>query len=332
MSNVEPVQWGVLSTADIGLNKVIPAMQRSEMSVVAAIASRSTSQAAAAADRLGIPRAYGSYEELLSDQAIEAVYIPLPNHMHLEWAVAAAEAGKHVLCEKPLALTSTDARTMVAACEDAGVRLMEAFMYRQHPLWVEAKRLVDTGAIGELQVVDVVFSYFNDDPGNIRNIPEFGGGALYDIGCYAVNASRMLFGTEPTEVNASIREDPSMGIDIVASAIMRFGPGTANFVCSTRMEPDQRVDIYGTEGRLVIEIPFNIPPEIPTRILEVRGGKPPVAPAMTVHEIPPADSYTVQADGFSRALRTASQVPVSPADAVANLEVIETIFAQARGN
>jgi len=206
---------------------------------------------------------------------------------------------------------------------------MEAFMYRQHPLWVETKRLLDSGAIGDLQVVDIIFSYFNDDPTNIRNIREAGGGALYDIGCYAINASRMLFGAEPTDVKATIRTDPTMGIDIVTAAILRLGDGTASFVCSTRMEPDQRVDIYGTEGRLTVEIPFNIPPERPTRIIEVRGGTPPVDPGIKVHEIATADPYTVQVDAFSHALRTNSPVPVDPRDAVANLEVIEMIFADA---
>ncbi|HXV71694.1 MAG TPA: Gfo/Idh/MocA family oxidoreductase [Acidimicrobiia bacterium] len=329
MSELEPVRWGVLSTADIALQKVIPAMQRSELSPVTAICSRSADKAAAAADSLGITRSYGTYEELLSDDSVEAVYIPLPNHMHLEWTLKAAEAGKHILCEKPLAMTTEDAHTMVDVCDRAGVRLMEAFMYRQHPLWVETKRLLDSAAIGDVQVVDIIFSYFNDDPTNIRNIREAGGGALYDIGCYAINASRMLFGAEPTDVKASILSDESMGVDIVTAAILRFGDGTASFVCSTRMEPDQRVDIYGTEGRLTVEIPFNIPPDRPTRILEVRGGTPPADPGIEVHEIATADPYTVQADAFSRALRTDGPVPVDPRDAVANLEVIEKIFADA---
>lgn len=329
MSELEPVRWGVLSTADIGLEKVIPAMQRSELSSVTAICSRSTEKAAAAADSLGIDRSYGTYEELLADDSIEAVYIPLPNHMHLEWAIEAAESGKHVLCEKPLAMTADDAMEMVEACDRSGVRLMEAFMYRLHPLWVETKRLVDSGAIGLLQVVDIVFSYFNDDPTNIRNIRDAGGGALYDIGCYAVNASRLLFGSEPTDVKSTIVRDEAMGVDVVTAAVLRFGDGTASFVCSTRMEPDQRVDIYGTEGRLSVDIPFNIPPDVPTRILEVRGGTPPVDPGTEAHEVAPADPYAVQADAFSRAIRTDSPVPVDPRDAVANLEVIERIFADA---
>lgn len=332
MSEVERVRWGVLSTADIAMQKVIPGMQGSELSQVFGIASRSPEKARDAAADLDIPRWYGSYPDLLADDDIEAVYIPLPNHMHLEWTMAAAEAGKHVLCEKPISLTAADARTMVTTCERAGVKLMEAFMYRQHPLWIEVKRMVDDGVIGEVRVVDTVFSYFNDDPTNIRNMPETGGGALFDIGCYAINVSRWIFGRQPDVIKASILLDDEMGVDVVTSAVMRFGSGTGSFVCSTRMEPAQRVDIYGTEGRLVVEIPFNIPPDRPTRILEVSGGDPPVAPDVRAHEISTADPYGVEADAFSASVRSGSEVPVHADDAVANLEVIEQIFADAGSN
>jgi predicted dehydrogenase len=326
---LDPVSWGVLSTADIGLKKVIPAMMAGSMTSVDAIASRSEDRAADAASRLGISKAYGSYEALLGDPEIEAVYIPLPNHLHAEWTIAAAEAGKHVLCEKPLAMTAADARRMIDACTASDVLLMEAFMYRLHPMWIEVKNLVDDGAIGELRSVQIAFSYFNDDPGNIRNIPEVGGGALYDIGCYAVSASRWLLGSEPTKVKAVIRRDESFGTDVVTSAVLDFDGRHAGFVCSTQMESDQRVDIHGTEGRIAVEIPFNIPPDIPTRILVIAGGDPPVSPGIEVHEFPAADPYTVQADDFSRAVRSGSPAPVPPEDAVANLEVIERIFADA---
>lgn len=328
---LEPVSWGVLSTADIGLKKVIPAMQSSELSRVTGIASRDSGKAQEAADDLGIEKAYGSYEDLLSDPDIEAVYIPLPNHMHLEWTTAAARAGKHVLCEKPIAMTSDDARRMVEACEKEGVLLMEAFMYRMHPMWHKVVALIDAGAIGDLRSVQTVFSYFNDDPSNIRNIPEVGGGALYDIGCYAVNTARMLFRSEPTDVKASIRRDDTLGTDIVTSALLDFDGRHSTFVCSTQMEPDQRVVVYGTTGRIVVEIPYNIPPDRPTRVLEISGGEPPVNPGTEVHEIPTADPYAVQADDFSTAIRTGDAVPVPPEDAVANMEVIERIFAAASG-
>lgn len=328
---LEPVSWGVLSTANIGLKKVIPAMQLSQLSRVDGIASRDRGRAQRAADDLGIEKAYGSYEELLADPDIEAVYIPLPNHMHLEWTTAAARAGKHVLCEKPIAMTSDEARRMVETCEREGVLLMEAFMYRLHPMWEKVVELVEAGAIGELRSVQTVFAYFNDDPTNIRNIPEVGGGALYDIGCYAVNTARMLFKSEPTVVKAAIRRDDALGTDIVASALLDFDGGHSTFVCSTQMEPDQRVVVHGTTGRIVIEIPFNIPSDRPTRVLEISGGEPPVDPGIGVHEIPTADPYTVQADGFSKAIRTGSPVPLRPEDAVANMKVIERIFADAAG-
>lgn len=328
--SLTPVRWGVLSTARIGVEKVIPAMAGSELSRAAAIASRDPERAAAIAEALGIEKSYGSYAELLADPDVEAVYIPLPNHMHLEWTVAAAEAGKHVLCEKPLAMTSRDARIMGEACDREGVKLMEAFMYRLHPLWIEVKRMVDEGAIGELRAVQTVFSYYNDDPNNIRNIPEVGGGALYDIGCYAINAARFLVGTEPTTVKGSIHRDEALGTDIVTAGLLDFDGRIATFLCSTQMEPDQRVDVYGTEGRLTVEIPFNIPPDRATRILHFAGGNGPVDPHMVSHEIAAADPYTVQVDAFSRSIRQDSAVPTPVVDAVANLEVIEAIFADAK--
>lgn len=324
-----PISWGVLSTANIAVEKVIPAMKKSGLSRVDAIASRSAERAASVATALDIPRSYGSYEELLADTDVEALYIPLPNHLHPEWTIAAAEAGKHILCEKPLAMTSAEARTMIAACEAADVHLMEAFMYRLHPLWVKAMGLIEEGVIGDVCAVRTVFSYFNDDPGDIRNMTQTGGGALYDIGCYAVSVARLVFGSEPTSVKSSIKRDERFGTDIITSAVLDFGGRHASFVCSTQMEPDQRVDIYGTEGRIVVEIPFNIPPDRPTRLLHVAGGSPPVTPDVVVHEVETADPYTVEADAFSRAILEGSPVPVSPMDAVANLEVIEAIFADA---
>ena len=299
------------------------------MSLVEAIASRTQSKADAAAAELGIPKAYRSYEALLADETIEAVYIPLPNHLHLEWTMAAAAAGKHVLCEKPLALTSADARRMIAASQGANVLLMEAFMYRLHPLWQEVRRLIESGTIGELVAFQSVFSYRNLDPTDIRNQVATGGGALLDIGCYPVNAARMLFGSEPEEVKALIRRHPGSGTDVLTSALLDFGGRHATFTVSTVAEPDQRVEVVGTEGRLRIEIPFNIPPDRRTRIVIYSGGEPPVSPGTTVIEIPPDDQYRVQADAFSHAVRGGGPLPSDPADAVANLEVLERIVENA---
>jgi predicted dehydrogenase len=324
----ETVRWGILSPAKIGTQKVIPAIQRAERCDVVAIASRDADRAQTAAEALGIPRVHGSYEALLADPDVDAVYIPLPNHLHAEWTIAAARAGKHVLCEKPLALTAAEAGTMISACADAGVLLMEAFMYRLHPSWVAVRELVAAGRIGELRTVQSWFSYFNDDPANIRNILETGGGALYDIGCYNVNLSRMLFGAEPTRVQASIERDPVGGTDVLTSAILGFpSGGVAAFTCATRTETDQRVHVYGTEGRISVGIPFNIPPDLPTHVFVTAGGDPPVAPATETLTFEPRDQYTVQAEAFAAAILDGAPLPTPIEDAVGNLRVIERIFA-----
>lgn len=324
------LRWGVLSTAAIGRLKVIPGIQRAPNCEVVAIASRAAGLADAVATELGIPRAHGSYEALLADPDVEAVYIPLPNHLHASWAIAAAEAGKHVLCEKPLALSASDAERMIEAADRAGVALMEAFMYRLHPQWVAVRELVASGRIGRLAAVQSWFSYHNPDPANIRNILETGGGALYDIGCYSVNLSRMLFEAEPDRVEGIIVRDPTTGTDVVTSGILGFGTGLASFTCSTRAEDDQRVDVYGAAGRISVEIPFNIPPDRPTRILVTAGGDPPVAPDTEMLTFDTADPYTVEADAFAVAVLEGRPVPVPPADAVANLRVIERLFEAAR--
>ncbi len=266
------VRWGVLSTASIGMQKVTPAIQQASNGEVVAIASRDASRADAAAAALGIPTAYGSYEALLAADDVDAVYVPLPNDQHAQWAVRAAQAGKHVLCEKPLAMSVAEAEHMVAACADAGVLLQEAFMYRHHPSWVEVVRLVRSGAIGRLEAVQVFFSYYNDDPADIRNQVRHGGGALMDIGCYPINAARLLFDAEPVAVRASVRRDPQMGIDTLTSAVLEFPDGgQASFTVGIRSEPYQRVHVVGTQGRIEVEIPFNIPPDRPTG---VRPGDP----------------------------------------------------------
>ena len=320
------VRWGVLSTAKIGIDKVIPATAAADRCEVVAIASRDLERARAAAFELGIAHAFGSYEDLLADPDVDAVYNPLPNHLHAEWTIAAARAGKHVLCEKPLATTSADAERMIQACEAEGVLLMEAFMYRLHPTWEAVTSLVASGRIGELKTVQSWFSYFNDDPGDIRNLVETGGGALYGIGCYCVNLSRMLFGAEPERVGGSVLRDPVMGIDVLTSGILDFGDVVATFTCSTRAEPDQRVHIYGTEGRISLEIPFNIPPDRPTRVSLTAGGDPPVRPETEVFTFDPANEYTIQAERFAAAVVDGGQVPIPPSDAVGNLRVIEELF------
>ena len=323
------LRWGVLSTAKIGRDKVIPGIQAAERCEVVAIGSRDADRARGVAEELGIPRVHGSYEALIDDPEVDAVYIPLPNHLHMEWTIAAARAGKHVLCEKPIALTAADAQEMAAVCAAEGVRLMEAFMYRLHPSWVAVRGIVGSGRLGQLQAVQSWFSYFNDDPTNIRNIREYGGGALMDIGCYSVNLSRMLFGGEPDRIEASITRDPASGVDVLTSALMGFGDGVATFTCSTRAEPDQRVHVYGTEGRVSVGIPFNIPPYRPTEVSVTAGGDPPVAPDTEVLTFEPADQYAVQAEGFASAVLDGEPVPLPPEDSIANMRVIEEIVAAA---
>jgi len=325
----EMVRWGILSTAAIGTEQVIPAIQRAPNCEVVAIASRDSTRGRAAADRLGIARAYGGYQDLLTDENVDAVYNPLPNHLHREWTIAAARAGKHVLCEKPLALNSPEAQEMVDVCVAEGVKLMEAFMYRLHPSWIEVRELVESGAIGELRSVQTRFAYFNNDPSNIRNQIDTGGGALMDIGCYAINLSRMVFGSEPTRVQASTRRDPDFGTDIVTSALLDFGDGQASFVVSTQTEPDQRVHLLGSEGRIEIEIPFNIPPDRETKVFLTQAGNPAGPDTVTI-TFPPVNQYTVQAELFAQAILEDTPVPTPPEDGVANMRVIEQVLEAAK--
>jgi predicted dehydrogenase len=321
----EMLRWGIVSTANIGVRKVIPATQKAERCEVVAIASRDGELATRVAGELGIPRAYEGYEALLSDPDVDAVYIPLPNDQHAAWTIAAARAGKHVLCEKPLAMSVAEAERMVESCASEGVLLMEAFMYRLHPSWEAVRELVASGRIGRLRAVQSWFSYFNDDPRNIRNVPERGGGALYDTGCYCINLSRMLFGGEPTRIEASVSRDES-DTDVLTSAILAFDDAVATFTCSTRAEPDQRVHIYGTEGPISIGIPFNIPPDRPTEIVVTSGGDPPVDPHSETLTFAKVDQYTIQAERFADAVLDGRPLPIPPEDAIGNLRVIEAIF------
>ncbi len=322
------VRWGVLSTAAIGVKKVIPAMQKGEWSEVTAIASRDIHKAEAVAQALGIARAYGSYEELLADPQIEAIYNPLPNQLHVPWSIKAAEAGKHVLCEKPLSLTVAEAKTLLAVEERTGVKMGEAFMVRTHPQWLRARELVASGRIGALRSIIGFFSYFNVNPANIRNIPECGGGALMDVGCYPITTSRFMFGEEPSRVLGLVERDPAMKVDRLTSAILDFPSGRSTFTCSTQLVPYQRMQFLGTKGRIEIEIPFNAPKDRPCRIFIDDGGEL-FGSGITTESFPTCDQYTVQGDVFSRAVREGGQVPVPLGDAIKNMAVIEAIFRSA---
>jgi predicted dehydrogenase len=321
------IRWGVLSTAKIAREKVIPATLRNELGSVVAIASRNLAHAKDVATKLGIERAYGSYDELLADPNVDAVYIPLPNHMHVPWSLRAIAAGKHVLCEKPIGLSVIEAEELVdGAAARPELKVMEAFMYRFHPQWQTARQLVRDGRIGDLRTIDTQFSYFNDDPLNIRNQPGIGGGALMDIGCYPISLSRFLFGGEPMRVMSHIELDPTMQVDRLTSAVLEFAAGTATFTCGTQIAPYQRVNIFGTRGRIEIEIPFNAPPDRPCRIWLQTGPEP--GPTEEIF-FDVCDQYTLQADAFARAILDDTPVPTPLADAIANMRVIERVVASA---
>lgn len=300
-------------------------MQLGERCEVFAIASRDAEKARQAAEELGIPRHFGSYEEMLADPDVEAVYNPLPNHLHVPWSIKAAEAGKHVLCEKPIGLNSDEAKHLLSVRDRTGVKIGEAFMVRTHPQWVRARELAHHGAIGRLKAIQGFFSYTNLDAANIRNQADIGGGGLMDIGCYPIQISRFIFDSEPSRVVGSIERDPELKIDRLTSGILDFGSVQSTFTCSTQMAPYQRVQILGTEGRIEVEIPFNAPPDRPCRIIvdscvDLFGG------GIRVESFDVCDQYTIQGDAFSRAIQEGGEVPTPLEDSVRNMAVIDAIF------
>jgi predicted dehydrogenase len=324
------VKWGVLSTASIATRRVIPAMQKCELAEITAIASRSLAKARSTAATFAIPKAYGSYEELLADPEIEVVYIPLPNHLHAEWTMTAAASRKHVLCEKPIALNISQTRKLLEANEEFGVKIGEAFMVRTHPQWVRTHDLVRSGRIGKLRSAAGLFSYFNVSPEDVRNVAEFGGGALLDIGCYAVKTTRFVFGEEPVRVIGNIERDPSFKIDRLTSAILEYPSGHCIFSVSTQMVYYQRMQFFGTEGRIDVEIPFNAPTDKPTRIF-IDNGKDLYANASAVIEtVPICNQFTIQGDLFSKAVLQNGEVPNPLEDAFCNMAVIDAVFRSAK--
>ena len=319
MNNERKVRWGILSTADIGVKTVIPAMQQGDHCKIEAIASRNKSRANKAAQSLGIPQAVGSYEQLLAMPSIEAIYNPLPNHLHIPWTLKALQAGKHVLCEKPLALSVKESRKLQEELERyPDLKVMEAFMYRHHPRWLKVKELVNSGVLGRVQAVHSFFSYYNDDPDDIRNNPDFGGGGLMDIGCYCISAARFIFDEEPSAVFGNMEIDADFEVDCKASGMMQFPTGSATFTCATQMAAHQNVKVFGTEGSLEIPLPFNPPTDKPTSIL-LKGRR------TEEISVPPCNQYTVQGDLFSQSVIEDTPVPVPLDDAVANLNVLEAI-------
>ncbi len=323
-----PVKWGIISTADIGVAKVIPGMLQSDKLEITAISSRDLSKAEAAAKQLGIPKAYGSYEEMLADPEIEAVYNPLPNHLHVPLTEQAADAGKHVLCEKPISLDAPEAEKLIAARDRNKVLIQEAFMVRSHPQWLRARDLVREGRIGDLRAVQALFSYFNRDPNNVRNMADIGGGGLYDIGCYPITTSRFIFEEEPTRVVGLMERDPDFKTDRLLSGIMDFPKGQASFLVSTQMVNYQRVHICGTEGRIEIQIPFNAPPKEPCKIFIDDGSKHgDVSRETETFDV--VDQYQVQGELFSEAVRGNRSQILSLENSIANMKVIDAMFRSA---
>lgn len=318
---MKKINWGIISTAKIGTEKVIPAMQKGRHTNITAISSRHLDKAQKIAKKLNLPKAYGSYEKLLHDPEIEAVYIPLPNHLHVEWTLRALKAGKHVLCEKPIAVNGKEAEYLNMKMKDfPDLKVMEAFMYRFHPQWQTVKKLVSQGKIGKLKNIHSIFSYYNDDPDDIRNQKNIGGGGLLDIGCYCISLSRFLFNAEPKQVCSTIEYDPRLKVDCLATGILEFEQGNSAFTCSTQMRNHQKVEILGTQGKIEIIEPFTPSPEKPNKIVfQTESQK------MEI-EFKTYNHYTIQGDLFSQAVLTNTTVPTPLEDGIANMRVIDKIF------
>lgn len=318
-----PVRWGILSTAKIGRTRVVPGLMKSPICRVVAVASRQEQAARDMAAEFGIAKAYGHYEDLLADPEVEAIYNPLPNHLHVPMTLAAAAAGKHVLCEKPIAITADEAEQLRSA--SSKVLIAEAFMVRHHPQWGFAREMIRSGEIGELRVLHAHFAYHNADPANIRNRADIGGGGLLDIGCYAVVAGRYFFEAEPRRAIALVDRDPAFGVDRTASAMIDFGEGRQlTFTVSTQSVLFQRLQAFGAKGRLEIEIPFNAPTDLPTRVFvddgSLHGGR----SARTI-EIPAVDQYQLQGEAFSQAIRGDGPLAYGIDDAVRNMRVLDAV-------
>ncbi|HRR07666.1 MAG TPA: Gfo/Idh/MocA family oxidoreductase [Rhodothermales bacterium] len=317
----EPLRWGILSTSRIGMNAVIPALQTSPLAEVAAISSRNLAQAKAAAEKAGIPKAYGSYEDLLHDPEVDVVYNPLPNHLHLPYTRAALNAGKHVLCEKPLTLNTEEAVEMAQTAEQfSHLKVMEAFMYRFHPQWGLVKRWMHTGRIGRVQAVRSVFTYFNDDPTNIRNGTLPGGGGLLDVGCYCLSAMRFLLGREPRRVLGLVEDDPVFKVDRLVTALVDFGDVQASFVCGTQAERQQVVEVIGATGRILIEMPFFQSDNQPAKLRLVQEGW------TEDHTTEPVNNYVRMCEALTQAIWEQRPVPISLATSIANMRAIDAVF------
>jgi predicted dehydrogenase len=321
------VRWGIVSTADIGIKKVIPAIMKSPHSEVVALASRDRARAQAALDGLGLSKAkaYGRYEDLYSDPNVDAIYNPLPNHLHVPVTLAATRAGKHVMCEKPIALDAEEATQLREIPKE--IVFYEAFVVRYHPQWIRAREIVASGELGEIRAIRGVFSYFNDDPNNVRNMADIGGGGIYDIGVYPIVTSRFVLGAEPKRVVALVDRDPKFKTDRLATIIADFGNGVQmSFVCSTQAVGQQKMEILGTKGRLEVIIPFNAPLDERAAIVIDTGA--PFDGSLARREIMPAcDQYTEQAEAFAQAVLGIKPLEWGVEDAIKQMRILDAIFA-----
>lgn len=322
---MQKLRWGVLSSAKIGRTKVIPAIQTSSLGEVVAIASRTQESADKAAQELGIKRAYASYEDLLADPDIDAIYNPVPNHLHVPWSIKAIEAGKHVLCEKPLGLNTADVAKLIKVAQaHPHLQVMEAFMYRFHPQWQTAKNLVRESSIGQVRSIHSHFAYNNHEQDNIRNNPDWGGGALMDIGCYCISLSRFIYDEEPLRVLGQLTPYAGFDVDCFVSGIMEFADGNATFTASTKSEPEQYVEIHGERGSILIPLPFNPVADTITHIIVKHDGE-----REEIVQIP-SDHYRNMADAFALSINNKHSVPTPLSDALANMKIIDAIFASAK--
>lgn len=327
MVNQQKLRWGVISTANIAREKMIPALQASDHNEVYAVASRSQEQADAFAKQANIPHAYSNYEQLLNDPNIDVIYNPLPNHLHVPWTIKAMEAGKHVLCEKPIGLDVSEVEKLITATQQyPELKVMEAFMYRFHPQWALAKQLIADGEIGKITTIDAVFTYHNVDVNNVRNQPGIGGGGLMDVGCYCISAARYLLNKEPVQVTAKLTVDDNFGVDIHANGLLDFGDVQASIYCSMQSEPAQRVYIMGEKGSLTIEFPFYQPDNCDARLVIKHDRTP------EVHQVAGCDHYQKQADALASAINNNAETPTPLTDALANMKVIDAMFKSHQDN
>ena len=318
------MNWGVLGVAKIAMESVIPAMLGSEHYTVLGIASRDHERAKTAANKLSIPKTYGSYEALIADPEIDIVYIPLPNHLHFTYVLKCIEAGKHVLCEKPITLKSEEIEKLIVARDKHHVKVGEAFMVKCHPQWIKAKELVQNGHLGKVGLVQGSFNYYNVDPANIRNVDTYGGGAMWDIGCYPVMTSRFVLGEEPLKVIGMMEKDQAFGTDRLSSVMMKFPSAQVVFSVSTQLTNHQRMTFMGDKQNLEVKIPFNAPKDQATQLTLNPGDILNNNNEDIFLEV--CDQYSLQAEAFSKAVKHDTAVPVSLEDALANTRVLEAIF------